>query len=85
MPTTSNVLCGCGRFMRPKQNAVTVEELHEDGTPYKLWEADLWACPDCGVEVITGFARLPLAEHWQPQYADVRDRRSLVWPGRCVS
>lgn len=35
MPTSSNILCGCGRFMRVKQNSVTVEELMEDGSPYK--------------------------------------------------
>jgi hypothetical protein len=83
MPTESNYLCGCGRFMRPKQNSVTVEELHADGSPYKLWDADLWECVECGVEIITGFGSLPLAEHWQPTYGEQRTRLAPVYPGRC--
>lgn len=83
MPTASNVLCGCGRFMRPKQNSVTVEELFEDGSPYKLWDADLWECPNCKAEVITGFGRGPIAEHWQDTYALQRERLQPIYPGRC--
>ena len=83
MPTSSNYLCGCGRFMRVKTNGVTVEELLEDGLPYKLWEADLWECVECGCELIAGFARLPLAEHYQPTYATQRERLAPIYPGRC--
>ena len=84
MPTTSNVLCGCGRFMRVRQNSVTVEELFPDGGPYKLWDADLYACEDCGAEVITGFGIYPIAEHWGPSYADERGRLAPIYPGRCL-
>jgi hypothetical protein len=83
MPTAGHVLCGCGRFMRPLKNSVTVEELLEDGTPYKLWDADLWECPECQTQVITGFGRLPLAEYWQPSYVDQLERLAPVYPGRC--
>jgi F0F1-type ATP synthase beta subunit len=83
MPTGSNVLCGCGRFMRVKQNSVTVEEQLEDGSPYKLWDADLYECVECETEVITGFGRLPLAEHYQPTYAEQRDRLAPIYRGRC--
>jgi hypothetical protein len=83
MPTSSNVLCGCGRFMRVKQNSVTVEEQLEDGSPYKLWDADSYECPECGVEVITGFGAGPLAEHWRPSYAGIRLRLAPIYPGRC--
>jgi hypothetical protein len=86
MPTLSNVLCGCGRFMRVKKNSVTVEELLESGAPYKLFDADLWECVECGVEIITGFAARPLAEHWQPDYPAIRARlaaRGPMYPGRC--
>lgn len=83
MPTSSDVLCGCGRFMRVKQNSVTVEELLEDGSPYKLWDADLWECVECGVEIITGFAQQAFAETWQSTYAAQRDRLQPVRPGRC--
>jgi hypothetical protein len=85
MPTSSNYLCGCGRFMRVKKNGVTVEELLEDGAPYKLWDADLLECIECGVEIIAGFGKGPLAEHWQPDYAAQRERLAPIYPGRCVS
>jgi hypothetical protein len=71
--------------MRVKKNGVTVEELLEDGAPYKLWSADLLECQDCGVEVIAGFAIRPLAEHYQPTYRDVREKREPIYPGRCAS
>lgn len=83
MPTESNVLCGCGRFMRCKKNGVTVEELTDAGEPYKLWDADLYECADCGVEVVTGFGRVPMAEHWQPTYDAQRARLAPIRPGRC--
>jgi hypothetical protein len=83
MPTSSNYLCGCGRFMMVKRNSVTVEELLEDGAPYKLWDADLMECPECGVTVIAGFGRQPLAQHWQPSYQEQRARLAPIYPGRC--
>jgi hypothetical protein len=69
--------------MRVKRNSVTVEELFEDGAPYKLWDADLFECVECGVEVITGFGHGPLAEHYQSTYVDQRARLGPVYPARC--
>jgi hypothetical protein len=66
-----------------KQNSVTVEEQLEDGSPYKLWDADLLECVECGVEIIAGFGAAPLAEHHQPTYADQRARLAPIYPGRC--
>lgn len=82
MPTASQVLCGCGKFMSVSQNGVTVEELTDDGGPYKLWDADAWRCAECGSMVITGFGRSPLAEHWQPNYQQQRRRLEPVYQGR---
>lgn len=82
MPSTSNVLCGCGRFMKVGKNGVTVEELLDDGSPYKLWDADRYQCPECHAEVTTGFGSQPLAEHYQPTYAKARKRLAPIHPGR---
>jgi len=57
--------------MQCAKNSVTVEEVTEDGMPYKLLSADRYACPECGTSVIVGFGE-PLAEHWQPEYATIR-------------
>jgi hypothetical protein len=78
------ILCGCGRFMRVKQNSVTVEELTEDGSPYKLWDADLYECLECETEVIAGFGRFPLADHYEPTYAAHRARLAPIYLGRCA-
>jgi hypothetical protein len=69
--------------MRVKQNSVTVEEQLEDGLPYMLWDADLYECVECGDQVISGFGQGPIAEHWQPTYADQRARLEPIYPGRC--
>jgi hypothetical protein len=69
--------------MRVVRNSVTVEELTDTGEPYKLWDADMYQCEDCGAVVITGFGQRPMAEHYQPTYARQRTRLSPVFPGRC--
>jgi len=68
--------------MTVAKNGVTVEEVLEDGSPYKLWDADCWRCPQCGVVVFTGFGREPLAEHWQPTYAAERERLQPIVTAR---
>jgi hypothetical protein len=69
--------------MRVLQNSVTVEELLETGEPYRLFDADLYVCMECGVEIITGFGTAPLAEHWQWDYAAHRNRLGPIYLGRC--
>ena len=79
MPTSSNYVCvPCGVFMKCEQNGVTVEELMEDGSPYKLWDADKYRCPSCGYEVVSGFGRSPLAEHYEASYGKTREAMSPV-------
>jgi hypothetical protein len=71
------MVCGqCRRFLKPKKNGVWIEEgmpvTQRDGSsswgPYKLWQADLWACRECGVEIVAGFGQSPVAEHYQTDY-----------------
>jgi hypothetical protein len=38
-------------------------------TPYKLWNSDLWACPDCGHEIVVGHGAGPIAEHYEDRFA----------------
>lgn len=74
----------CRLFYRIKKTGVAIEEgmplgpMH-DGTserwgPYKLWMGDLYECPSCGAQLVTGFGRNPLAEHYQSDYERQRDR-----------
>ena len=83
MPTISNLLCvACERWLHVVKNSVTVEEQLADGSPYKLWDADLYECPRCGFQIISGFGRSPLVEHYQPTYAEQRARLAPIFVGR---
>ena len=69
----------CRRFLKVKKNGVVIEEgmpLTNDQSgpwgPYKLWMADLWACPTCGVEIVMGFGHGPISEHYKPDYIVTR-------------
>ena len=68
----SKVICvKCNRQMRPEHNGEIVLENHSDyTTPYKLWMADLYKCPVCGIQVVTGFASNPRAEHYQEYFKE---------------
>lgn len=42
----------------------------EGWNPYKLWSGDLWKCEGCGAEIVSGTGRGPIAEHYQPDFAE---------------
>ena len=63
----------CRTFLKIKKNGVAIVEgmpSGRDGTwaDYKLWMADLYGCESCGAEVVAGFGRAPIAEHYHPTY-----------------
>lgn len=73
----------CGLFFQPKKNGVTLEEgrpvgradaIEVEWLPYKLWRADLLECTGCGVQIITGYAYLPMSEHYKPDYNQWKER-----------
>ncbi len=74
----------CRRFYRCKENgfkfveAMPIEAPALAGNseprkwkPYKIWAGDLWQCPDCGAETVVGVAVEPIAEHYEPNFAEV--------------
>jgi hypothetical protein len=42
--------------------------------PYKLWVGDLWRCPTCHYQTITGVPAHPIAEHYQPGFDELVER-----------
>ena len=74
----------CARFFRVKKNDFCFIEAApsmpsaKPGTsepekwhPYKVWAADRYECPGCGAVILAGFGRAPIAENYQPGFADI--------------
>ena len=74
----------CQRFMRCKKTGFCFLEgmpsSDWDGkrgkdslgwVPYKLWVGDLFECPDCGAQTISGMNREPIAEHYQSGFTEM--------------
>jgi len=57
-----------------KNDFYAVLMANEPPEPYQIWASDKWACPKCGIEILTGFAQKPVAESWQEAFAN--------WPWR---
>ena len=61
----------CQTEMKPETNGVGVLDIADFG-PYKIWDADKWKCPKCGIEVIIGFGEQAIAHHYQePHFGNV--------------
>lgn len=67
MNTTGKVCPKCHIELRCKKNGVYGIEMASFG-PSALWAADLWHCPDCGMEVLLGFGKQPQAEHYEEDF-----------------
>lgn len=50
----------------PKGNAAP-----EKWQPGRIWVADLYACPGCGAEILTGFGLSPVAEGHERDFAEM--------------
>jgi ferredoxin len=66
------VVCGlCRITMKCEKNGVIAEALSQGRQYYKI-ECDRYRCPSCEMHVLRGFAKVALAEAYQPQYADIK-------------
>ena len=61
----------CEVEMTTHKQGVTAEALLADGSGYYKIRVDKLRCPSCGIEILTGFARGPIAEHYETGYAAV--------------
>ena len=65
MPTFGNHVCvNCKRMLKIKKNGIIVAEHLKNGELYKVWSADLFECPNCGFELISGFGNQPNYHHF---------------------
>ena len=80
------VCVACQRFFRPKKNGYALTEMMPIGPdrplpgtqephrwkPYKVWLADMWECEGCHVQIVVGFARQPISEHYKPDFKQMQ-------------
>jgi len=69
----------CNTELRPEEVGVELLDMAEWG-PYQLWNADLWKCPSCGIEIIVNFGNY--GEHhnsptFQEHTLDALNRKNL--------
>lgn len=86
------IKCNCE--LHPEKNGVgvldMVEQSREHGKdatfisykPYALYDADLWKCPKCGLEVVGGFGSGAISRHYsknfQTMIQDYKSRGLLI-------
>ncbi len=61
----------CNCEMRPEINGVGVLDMFRPSDkpqPYELWNADLWKCPTCGIEIVGGFGDGPISAHYKENF-----------------
>ena len=65
------VICEpCNLEMRPVKNGVVVEMMADTCIYYYKISGDRYQCTNCKQLVVTGFAKIPLAEPFQDNYED---------------
>jgi predicted RNA-binding Zn-ribbon protein involved in translation (DUF1610 family) len=75
----------CEVELRPEKNSVglvdymTLGEGEDEKTdPSQVWEADLWKCPVCGYEIVTGFGNSPVSTLHESNFQRILTRYSTV-------
>lgn len=64
----------CNKQMICFKTGAKVLETFNQGQPFQLWDADVFACPECGNKVVVGFGRNPLSQHWHTDFEQQLDR-----------
>jgi len=55
------------------------KELLKNDKDYKIWHADMFKCPVCGIEVITHFGSGPVAEHFQDDFDEHKEKVDIEY------
>ena len=48
--------------------------LTESQEPYQVWSADMWECPECGMQVAGGFGDCARYSRYSPRFAELMAR-----------
>jgi len=60
----------CKCELRPETNGMAVCDVAKFGD-YELYAADLYKCPQCGYEVLGGFAYKSISAHYETDFVDL--------------
>lgn len=70
----------CQTEFWPKTNGVLVIETASFG-PYKVWSADLWKCPGCATEIVSGYSDHPIRQdHYAPDFPEWLEHEKSLSP-----
>jgi hypothetical protein len=67
----------CHAFYKAKKNGflfcemIPLKEKIIGWTPYKIWSGDLYECPLCKHQLISGAGREPIAHHFDPDFQEL--------------
>ena len=68
----------CNVFFRPHRNGVYFTECMQGGDhgwrPYKIWAGDIWKCPSCEHQIISGVGANHMREHYEDDFNELRER-----------
>jgi len=59
----------CKCELHPEKNGIGVLDMAWFG-PYELFDADMWKCPKCGLEVVGGFGYDSISAHYKPNFQE---------------
>ena len=74
------VCAACQTEMHPERNGVGVVDYADYG-PVNLWEADLWECPKCHIQIVVGFGDYPISSHIEDDFDKIMElygRESII-------
>jgi len=58
----------CETEFRMEIAGIYVKEMYRDNKEvYKIHSADLWRCPKCGKQIVSGFGQKPLAQSFEEE------------------
>jgi len=59
----------CETEFQPFKTGIAVVDMFSSPPePYQIWLADLFECPVCKVQIVSGFADRPLARHFEADF-----------------
>lgn len=64
------VCVDCGSEFKKELSGVYYVEYMAKGKPYKIWFADLWKCPNCLIQILSGYGDKPVSEHFKPDFTE---------------